>query len=200
MKILCVGCVLVVFDYFGAPWTAAHQAPLSMGFSRQEYRSGLPFPSPGDLPSIYSCWSWSSNTPAAWWRADSLENTLMLGKIEGRRRRGATEDDGWMAPVTPWTWVWANSGRGDRQGSLACCSPWGRKELDTTWQLNNNKHRMAARSWNCPRLTCNLPNIGFLPFEGNRKLKVAQSCLTLCNPTDYIVHAILQASILEWGK
>ena len=32
------------------PWTVAHQAPLSMGFSRQEYRSGLPFPSPGDLP------------------------------------------------------------------------------------------------------------------------------------------------------
>ena len=33
------------------PWTAAHQAPLSMRFSRQEYWSGLPFPSPGDLPN-----------------------------------------------------------------------------------------------------------------------------------------------------
>ena len=33
------------------PWTVAHQAPLSMGFSRQEYRSGLPLPSPGDLPN-----------------------------------------------------------------------------------------------------------------------------------------------------
>ena len=32
------------------PWTVAFQAPLSMGFPRQEYRSGLPFPSPGDLP------------------------------------------------------------------------------------------------------------------------------------------------------
>ena len=31
------------------PWTGAHQAPWSMGFSRQEYWSGLPFPSPGDL-------------------------------------------------------------------------------------------------------------------------------------------------------
>ena len=31
------------------PWTVAHQAPLSMEFSRQEYWSGLPFPSPGDL-------------------------------------------------------------------------------------------------------------------------------------------------------
>ena len=33
------------------PWSVAHQAPLSMGFSRQEYWSGLPFPSPGDLPN-----------------------------------------------------------------------------------------------------------------------------------------------------
>ena len=33
------------------PWTVACQVPLSMGFSRQEYWSGLPFPSPGDLPN-----------------------------------------------------------------------------------------------------------------------------------------------------
>ena len=35
---------------FATPWTVAYQASLSMGFSRQEYWSGLPFPSPGDLP------------------------------------------------------------------------------------------------------------------------------------------------------
>ena len=35
---------------FVTPWTVAYQASLSMGFSRQEYWSGLPFPSPGDLP------------------------------------------------------------------------------------------------------------------------------------------------------
>ena len=35
---------------FATPWAVAHQAPPSMGFSRQEYWSGLPFPSPGDLP------------------------------------------------------------------------------------------------------------------------------------------------------
>ena len=34
---------------FATPWTVAYQAPPSMGFSRQEYWSGLPFPSPGDL-------------------------------------------------------------------------------------------------------------------------------------------------------
>ena len=36
---------------FAAPWTVAYQVPPSMGFSRQEYWSGLPFPSPGDLPN-----------------------------------------------------------------------------------------------------------------------------------------------------
>ena len=35
---------------FATQWTVAHQAPLSMGFSRQEYWSGLPFPPPGELP------------------------------------------------------------------------------------------------------------------------------------------------------
>ena len=34
----------------GTPWTVAFQSPLSMGFSRQEYWSGLPFPAPGNLP------------------------------------------------------------------------------------------------------------------------------------------------------
>ena len=37
---------------FVTPWTVAPQAPLSMGFSRQEYWSGLPFPAAGDLPDL----------------------------------------------------------------------------------------------------------------------------------------------------
>ena len=40
----------VMSDSFSTPWTVAHQAYLSMGFPRQEYSSGLPFPPPGDLP------------------------------------------------------------------------------------------------------------------------------------------------------
>ena len=42
-----VSCSLMVSD-FATPWTVAHQAPLSMGFPRQEYWKGLPFPSPGE--------------------------------------------------------------------------------------------------------------------------------------------------------
>ena len=44
--------------------------------------------------------------------------------------------DGWMASLTHWTWVWVNSGVGDGQGGLACCSPWDRKDLYTTEWLN----------------------------------------------------------------
>ena len=42
--------MLTHVQLFVTPWTVAHQAPPSMGFSRQEYWSGLPFPPPGDLP------------------------------------------------------------------------------------------------------------------------------------------------------
>ena len=44
------------------------------------------------------------------WRADSLEKTRMLWKIEGRRRRGWQRMNGWKASLTQWTWVWLNSG------------------------------------------------------------------------------------------
>ena len=57
-------CVLSHVQLFVTPWTAAHQAPLSMEFSRQEYCSGLLFPTPGDLPDsgtkpglLYCRWS-----------------------------------------------------------------------------------------------------------------------------------------------
>ena len=44
-------CTLSYVQLFAALWTVTHQAPLSMEFSRQEYWSGLPFPSPGSLPN-----------------------------------------------------------------------------------------------------------------------------------------------------
>ena len=75
-------------------------------------------------------------------RADSLEKTLMLGKIEGRRRRGQQRVrwlDGFidsmdMSLCKLWEIV---KDRGACTPWL-CCSPWGHKELDTTKQLNNN--------------------------------------------------------------
>ena len=67
-------------------------------------------------------------------RADSLEKTLVLGKIKGKRRRG-WQMVGWHHRLNGHEFEQA-SGDGDGQGSLACCNPRGRKELDTTEQLN----------------------------------------------------------------
>ena len=51
MQVVMVFSCSVVSDSFLTSWTADHQAPLSMGFSRQEYWSGLPCPPPRDLPN-----------------------------------------------------------------------------------------------------------------------------------------------------
>ena len=48
---MCVLCHFSLCSTLCTPWTVAHQAPLPMGFSRQEYWSGLPCPPPGDLPN-----------------------------------------------------------------------------------------------------------------------------------------------------
>ena len=49
--VICMLSHSVVSSFLGPPWTVARQVPLSMGFPRQEYCSGLPFPLPGDLPN-----------------------------------------------------------------------------------------------------------------------------------------------------
>ena len=93
---------------FATPWTLAHQAPLSMGFSRQEYWSGLPFPSPGDLPipGIYP------RSPTL--QADSLPSEppgkaskvqrmaeLCWGHEKGRWRKPGTQGSGALPSSHP---------------------------------------------------------------------------------------------------
>ena len=53
------------------------------------------------------------------------------GKDWEQEEKGMTQDESWMASLTQWTWVWANSGDSEGQESLACCSPWAHKESDT---------------------------------------------------------------------
>ena len=66
-------------------------------------------------------------------RADSLEKTLMLGKIEGKRRRGQQRMR-WLDGITDSVDMSFEQAQGDSDGqrSLMCCSLWGRKGLDTT--------------------------------------------------------------------
>ena len=83
---------------FATPRTVAHQAPLSMGFSRQEDWSGLPFPSPGDLPHP----GIKSRSPASW--ADSLPSTVsciywMLFCINQSRPQNTREKEILLCPL-----------------------------------------------------------------------------------------------------
>ena len=64
-------------------------------------------------------------------RNDSLEKTLMLGKIEGKRRRGRQRMRWLDGIIDSMDTSLSKLGDSEGQGSLACCSPWGHKESDT---------------------------------------------------------------------
>ena len=65
------------------------------------------------------------------WRTDSLEKTLMLGKIEDRRRRG------WLNGVTTlWTWVWASSGSWWWTGNPGMLQSMGSQRVGQDWEVN----------------------------------------------------------------
>ena len=76
------------------PWTVAYQASLSMGFSRQEYWSGVPFPSPGDLPNS----GIEPRSPAL--KADTLPSEPP-GNPWGRRGRVKMRDSNQASSLTP---------------------------------------------------------------------------------------------------
>ena len=70
---LSMYCHLSHVQLFATPWTIAHQPPLCMGFSRQEYWSGLPFPPPGDLPN-----------PVIESRSSALQGRLFTIRVTGK--------------------------------------------------------------------------------------------------------------------
>ena len=93
-------------------------------------------------PKGNQSWIFIGRTPKLWYfghlmrRAYSLEKILMLGKTEGRRRRGWQDE---MLGCHHWLnrhEFGQAPGVGDGQGSLVCCSRWGHKESDMTEQLN----------------------------------------------------------------
>ena len=76
--------------FFATPRTVAHQAPLSMDFSRQEYWSGLPFPSPVDLPDS----GMKPGSPAL--QVDSLQSEPPITPLDLRRTKkpGSKAEEG----------------------------------------------------------------------------------------------------------
>ena len=89
----------------------------------------------------------SFKKPSHVFKTEKVQTWIMSGYIVWKRPRcwerlkagGEGDDrgwDGWMASPTQWIWVEEALGVGDGQGSLACCCPWGHKELNTTERLN----------------------------------------------------------------
>ena len=103
---MCTKSLQLCVPLFEIPWTVARQAPLSMGFPRQEYWSGLSFPSPGDLsnPGI------EPRSPAL--QADSLPTELQ-GKPSCSEARAKTD------PRSPSRGLFASQCTGIQEGSGA---------------------------------------------------------------------------------
>ena len=80
------------------------------------------------------------------WTINSMEKSLMLGKIKGRRRRVCQRMrwmDGWHHRCNGHR-IGPTSGDSDGQGGLVCYSPWSHKELDPTGQLNSDNNPMRS--------------------------------------------------------
>ena len=71
-------------------------------------------------------------------RIDSLDITLMLGKTEGRRRRGWQRMNGWIASLTQWTWVWASSGSWCWTGKLDILQSVESQRVRHNWETELN--------------------------------------------------------------
>ena len=80
--------------------------------------------------------------------ANSLEKTLILGKIEGRRGRDDRGWDGWMASLTQWTWVWASSGRQWRAGKPGVLQPMGSQRVGPDWETEQQQRVYVMFFWN----------------------------------------------------
>ena len=107
---MCVCVSLSRVPLFETPWTVAQQAPLSMGFSRQECWSGLHFLLHKATILRHKLINYIKLKP---------QLLSVFGKVLQDLASAYSSDS-------------------EGQGSLACCSTWGRKELDKTDQLNNN--------------------------------------------------------------
>ena len=77
-------------------------------------------------------------------RGDSLKMALILGKIEGREESGR---DGWMASLTPWTWVWANSRRWWRAGKPGVLQSMGMRRVRRNSVTEHQRSQRGCDVW-----------------------------------------------------
>jgi len=151
-------------------------------------------------------------------RVDSLEKTLMLGGIGGRRKRGQQRMRWLDASLTRWTWVWVNSGRWWWKGRPGMLRFMGSQRVGHDWATELNwteldwKRLSSSSSQTVTAVmqlkdACSLEEKMLAPWKKSygkpNVVLVIQSCPTFCDPMDCSppgssVHGISQARILEW--
>ena len=146
------------------------------------------------------------------WRTDSLEKIPMLGKTEGRRRRGQ-QMMWWLDGTTDSVeWVWGISGSWWWTGKPDMLESMGSQRVRHDWvtelnwidYLSLQKDTLKSQSPVPQNVTLFRKKVFVDAISEDEaiwstvKVKVTQSCLTLCDPMDYAVHGILQARELEW--
>ena len=109
-------------------------------------------------------------------RANSLEKTLMLGKIEGRRRGDDWGWDGWMASLTRWTWVWASSGWWWRTGKPGVLQSMGSQRVRHDWMTEQQQSKsyfyFHGLEWHSEFhicISCGQANISIIYFTSTSK-------------------------------
>ena len=190
-----------------APWTVAHWASLSMGFSRQEYWSGLPCPPPGDLPGP---WIKPTSPVAPALQADSLQLwpdclhnwatfpfNLFTVEPPGKSKCKQIEV---LNPTSYSCWV----SRAKSVTSLYICLLW--KWCNIHMYFIGLLFWVRFYTWSAERSTWHKASAQEMLYAVWLKVKVlfAQSCLTLCNPVDCSppgssIHGVLQERTLEWA-
>ena len=83
------------------------------------------------------------------WRANSLEKTLMLGKIEGRRKGDDREWNGWMASLIRWMWVWAGSRSWWWTGKPGVLQSTASQRVGHDWETELNWTRLIHYIYMC---------------------------------------------------
>ena len=119
------------------------------------------------------CWSWNSNTLVTWWEEPTHWKRPWCWERLRQEEKEATEDE----MVGRHHWLNGHEfeqtlGDSEGQGSLACCSPWGHKELDTTECLSTEQHKptlILSNSWKCSQFPSRGTKIPHATLHGQNK-------------------------------
>ena len=117
------------------PWTARRSSQLILKEINPEYSlEWLKLkPQSWNFSSNWS-WSWSSNTLVTWYEElNHWKRPWWWGRLKAVGKRDGRGWDGWMASVTQWTWVWANSGRWWRTRKSGMLQSMGSQRFEHDW-------------------------------------------------------------------